>query len=152
MPGLVYSGSVDSQAFALDVDWSDEPIVDWPYDVVDDWSDAPFLDWNGEPLADWVEEPIDDCFDDLVMIESDDETFDWTFLSDNRALSDCASTLGSAFSSMGVLPLPLRDSFMEDGSAYEEPVRELAEDGSNTRRVSKSAWESESDFCIPAFF
>ncbi|KAG9682978.1 hypothetical protein KCU69_g11807, partial [Aureobasidium melanogenum] len=149
---------------ALDVDWSNEPVVDWPYDVVGDWNDEPFLDWNGEPVADWVNEPIDDCFDDLVMIEHDAETFDWTFLSRYKALSDCASTLSSASSSMEVLPLPLRDSFMEERSAYEEPIRELAESAHeepvrelaeeelNMRRVSKSAWESETDFCIPAFF
>ncbi|KAH0362832.1 hypothetical protein KCU65_g7778, partial [Aureobasidium melanogenum] len=164
MPGPKHNELADPQTFALDVKWSDEPIVDWPYDVVGDWNDAPFLDWNGEPVADWVDQPIDDCFDDLVMIENDAETFDWTVLSRNRALSDYASTVCSASSSMEILPLPLRDSFMEDCSAYEEPtrelaesaheehVRELAEDGLNMRRVSKSAWESESDFCIPAFF
>ncbi|KAG9695807.1 hypothetical protein KCU95_g7867, partial [Aureobasidium melanogenum] len=163
MPGLVYNESANPQPFALDVNWTDEPVVDWPYDVVGDWNDEPFLDWNGEPVADWVDEPIDDCFDDLVMIEHDAETFDWTILSRYRALSDRASTLSSASSSMEVLPLPLRDSFMEERSAYEEPhelvesapeepVRELAEEELNMRRVSKSAWESESDFCIPAFF
>ncbi|KAG9532249.1 hypothetical protein KCU93_g1182, partial [Aureobasidium melanogenum] len=164
MPGLIHNESTNPQAFALDIKWPDEPAVDWPYDVVGDWNDEPFLDWNGEPVADWVDESIDDCFDDLVMIEHDAETFDWTFLSRYRALSNCASTLSSASSSMEVLPLPLRDSLMEErsayeepirepaGSAHEEPVRELAEEGLNMRRVSKSAWESETDFCIPAFF
>ncbi|KAK6001876.1 hypothetical protein QM012_002366 [Aureobasidium pullulans] len=152
MAGLVYSKSVNSQAFALDVDWIDDPIVDWPHDVLGDWNDEPSLGWNVEPLADWVDEPIDDCLDDLVMIEHDDETLDWTLLSDDRALSDCVSTLSSAFSSMEVLPLPSKDSSMEDSSAYEDSVRELAEDEVKLRRVSKSAWESESDFCIPAFF
>ncbi|KAH0086802.1 hypothetical protein KCU96_g9683, partial [Aureobasidium melanogenum] len=164
MPGLIHNESTSPHSFALDVDWSNEPVVDWPYDVVGDWNDEPFLDWNGEPVADWVNEPIDDCFDDLVMIEHDAETFDWTFLSRYKALSDCASTLSSASSSMEVLPLPLRDSFMEERSAYEEPIRELAESAHeepvrelaeeelNMRRVSKSAWESETDFCIPAFF
>ncbi|KAG9952611.1 hypothetical protein KCU85_g1928, partial [Aureobasidium melanogenum] len=164
MPGLIHDEPGNSQTFALCVEWSDEPVVDWPYDVVGDWNDKPFLDWNGEPVTDWIDEPIDGCFDDLVMIERDDETFDWTILSRNRASSDCVSTLCSASSSMEVLPLPLRDSFMEECSAYEEPTceliesaheepaRELAEDGLNMRRVSKSAWESETDFCIPAFF
>lgn len=152
MPGLVYSNSANPPSFALDFNWPDEPVVDWPYDALGDWNDDPILDWNGEPIADWVDEPIDDDFEDLVMIEHDAEPYDWTFLSGHRALSNCVSTLSSAFSSMEVLPLPLRDSFMEDNPAYEEPVRELAEDESNMRRVSKSAWESESDFCIPAFF
>ncbi|KAG9590117.1 hypothetical protein KCU86_g8404, partial [Aureobasidium melanogenum] len=164
MPGLIYSEAANPHSFALDVDWSDEPVVDWPYDIVGDWNDEPSFDWNGEPVADWVDAPIDDCFDDLVMIEHDAETFDWTFLSRHRALSDCASILSSVSSSMEVLPLPLRGSFMEERSAYEEPIRELAESAYeepvrdlaeeelNMRRVSKSAWESESYFCIPAFF
>lgn len=164
MPGLMHDETANPQAFALDFEWSDETIVDWPYDIVGDWNDAPFLDWNGEPVADRVDQHIDDCFEDLVMIERDDETSDWTILSKSRTLSDCASTFCSASSSMEILPLPLRDSFMEERSAYEEstceltesayeePARELAEDEQNMRRVSKSAWESETDFCIPAFF
>lgn len=151
MPGLVHSKSVDPQAFALDVNWSDEPVVDWPYDALGHWIDDPVLDWNGKAVADWVDEPIDDL-DDLVMIEHDAEPFDWTFLSEHRALSNSGSAPSSVFSSMEVLALPLRDSFMEDKFAYEEPVRELAEYESAMCRVSKSAWESESDFCIPAFF
>lgn len=152
MPGLVYSKSTDPQAFALDVNWSDEPVVDWPYNALGNWIDDPVLDWNGKPVADWVNEPIDDDLDDLVIIEHDAEPLDWTFLCGHKALRKSGSTPSSAFSSMEVLPLPSRDSFMEDNCAYEEPVRELAEDESNMRRVSRSAWESETDFCIPAFF
>jgi chromosome condensin MukBEF ATPase and DNA-binding subunit MukB len=126
--------------------------VDWPYDVVGEWNDEPVVDWNGEFIADWVDKAVDDCFDDLVMIEHDAESYDWTFFSKDRAPDDCISVSSSRFSSMEVLPLPLRDSFMEETSAYEGPVRELAEIELAMRRVSKAAWDSESDFCIPAFF
>jgi hypothetical protein len=152
MPGLVHAVSATTQAYALGVDWTDEPVVDWPYDALGSWDDEPFLDWNGEPVVDWDDKPIDDCLDDVIVIDHDAETYDWTFLSQGGASSDYASTLSSRFSSMEVLPLPLRDSFMEETSIYEEPVRELAEHESNMRRVSKSAWDSESDFCIPVFF
>jgi hypothetical protein len=152
MPGMVYAESAIAQDYAVEVDWNDEPVVDWPYDILGDWNDDPVLDWNGEPVADWVDKAVDEYFDDLIMIEHDAETYDWTFLSKDRAPSDCISVFSSNFSSMEVLPLPLRDSFMEETSAYEGPVRELAETESNMRRVSKSAWDSESDFCIPAFF
>jgi hypothetical protein len=152
MPGLVHAVSATTQAYALGVDWTDEPVVDWPYDILGSWDDEPSLDWNGEPVASWDDDPVDDYLDDLIMIEHDAETYDWTFLSQGGASSDCASILSSRFSSMEVLPLPLRDSFMEEPSIYEEPVRELAEHELNMRRVSKLAWDSESDFCIPAFF
>jgi len=151
MLGLVHAESGTAQAYALGIDWSDESIPDWPYNILGDWNNEPLLDWNGEHVTDWID-AIDDYSDDLVMIEHDAETYDWTFLSKARALSDYVSSLSSAFSSMEVLPLPLRDSFMEESSAYEEPVRELAENESSMRRVSKSAWDSESDFLIPAFF
>lgn len=152
MAGLVHSESVTTQAYALGPGWLEDAVVDWPYDVLGDWENQPVLDWNGEPVADWNDKLIDDCFDDLVMVEHDAETYDWTFLSEAGALSDCVPALSSAFSSMEVLPLPLRDSFMEETSAYEGPVRELAENELSMRRVSKSAWDSESDFLIPAFF
>ncbi|KAI4758694.1 hypothetical protein E4T51_08288 [Aureobasidium sp. EXF-12344] len=150
--GLVHAESGTTQAYALEVDWTQEPVVDWPYDILGDWNDEPALDWNGEPAADWTGQPIDDYSDDLVMIEHDAETYDWTFLSEGRALSDYVSTLSSAFSSMEHLLLPLRDSFMEEKSAYEVPIRELAENEVKMRRVSMSAWDSESDYLIPAFF
>ncbi|KAI4813501.1 hypothetical protein E4T44_10725 [Aureobasidium sp. EXF-8845] len=152
MPGMVHAESATAQAYAVEVDWNDEPVVDWPYDILGDWNDDPVLDWNGEPVADWVDEAVDEYFDDLIMIEHDAETYDWTFLFKDRATSDCISDFSSRFSSMEVLPLPLRDSFMEEVSAYEGPVRELAETESNMCRVSRLAWDSESDFCIPAFF
>ena len=152
MAGLVHAVSATTQAYALGVDLNDEPMVDWPYDVLGDWNEQPVLDWNGDPVANWNDKLVDDCSDDLVMVEHDAEAYDWTFLSEGRALSDCISTLSSAFSSTEVLSLPLRDSFMEETSAYEGPVRELAENESSMRRVSKSAWDSESDFLIPAFF
>ncbi|KAI4722806.1 hypothetical protein E4T48_00826 [Aureobasidium sp. EXF-10727] len=152
MPGVVHNESATAQASALEVGWPDEPVVDWPYDIVGDWNNEPFLDW-GETFADWIDEPSDGYSDDLVMIEHDAETYDWTFLSSHDGTpNNCISNGSSAFSSVEVLPLPLRDSLLEDSSAYEGPARELAENGSNMRRVSKSAWESESDFCIPAFF
>jgi hypothetical protein len=152
MPGLVHSESATDQAYSLEVDWNDEPVVDWPYDIVGDWDDEPFLDWNGEHVVDSIDKAVDNHFDDLVMIEHDAETYDWTFLSQDRAPSDCTSVFSSRFSSMEVLSLPLRDSFMEEESAYEGPVRELAESELSMRRVSRLAWDSESDFCIPAFF
>ncbi|KAI4730687.1 hypothetical protein E4T49_01594 [Aureobasidium sp. EXF-10728] len=154
MPGVVHNESATAQTSAHELNWSDEPVVDWPYDIVSDWNNEPFLDW-GEPFADWVDEPSDDYSDDLVMIEHDAETYDydWTFLSSHDDTSNnCFSNRSSAFSSAEILPLPLRDSFLEDSSAYKGPTRELADNESNMRRVSKSAWESESDFCIPAFF
>lgn len=151
--GLVHAVSATTQAYALGADWLKEPVVDWPYDVLGDWNNEPALDWNGESVADWNNELVDDEHsDDIVMIEHDAGTYDWIFLSGGGALSDCISTLSSAFSSIEVLPLPLRDSFMDEASAYEEPVRELAENEPSMRRVSKSAWDSESDFLIPAFF
>jgi hypothetical protein len=152
MPGMVHAESATAQAYAVEVDWNDEPVVNWPYDILDDWNDEPVLEWNGEPVAHWIDEAVDECFDDLIMIEHDAETYDWTFLSKDRAPSDCFSVFSSRFSSMEVLPLPLRDSFMEETSAYEGPVRELAETESNMRRVSRLACDSESDFYIPAFF
>ncbi|KAH0292076.1 hypothetical protein KCU62_g2436, partial [Aureobasidium sp. EXF-3399] len=152
MTGLVHAESATTQAYALGAEWLEEPIVDLPYDIIGDWNDEPVLDWNGKLVVDWNDKPIEDYSDDLVMIEHDADTYGWTFLSEGRALSDCVSTLSSAFSSMEVLPLPLRDSFMEKLSAYEGPVRELAENEVQMRRISKSAWDSESDFLIPAFF
>jgi hypothetical protein len=152
MPGLVQTGSATDRAYALEVDWNDEPVVDWPYDIVGDWNGEPFLDWDSEPVVGWTDKAVDEYFDDLVMIEHDADTHDWTFLSKDRAPSDCTSVFSSRFSSMEVLPLPLRDSFMEETSAYEGPVRELAESELNMRRVTTLAWDSESDFCIPAFF
>lgn len=149
--GLVHAVSATTQAYALGADWLEEPDVDWPYDVLGDWNNEPALGWNGDSVADWNDKLVDD-YDNLVMIEHDAETYDWTFLSGGRALSDCISILSSAFSSIEVLPLPLRDSFTDEASAYEEPVRELAENEPSMRRVSKSAWDSESDFLIPAFF
>jgi hypothetical protein len=139
MPGMVHAESATAQAYAVEVDWNDEPVVDWPYDILGDWNDEPVLDWNGESIADWVDEAVDEYFDDLIMIEHDAETYDWTLLSKDRAPSDCISVFSSRFSSMEVLPLPLRDSFVEETSAYKEPVRELAETESNMRRVSRLA-------------
>jgi hypothetical protein len=144
MPGLIHAESTIAQTYALTLDWTDEPIVDWPYDVVGD--------WNDEPVTDWVDKAVDEYYDDLIMIEHDAETYDWTFLSKDRAPSDCISIFSSSFSSLEVLLLPLRDSFMEETSAYKGPIRELAEVELNMRRVLKAAWNSESDFCIPAFF
>lgn len=144
MTGVEHAESATTQACALGAEWLEEPIVDWPCDIVGDWNDTPVLDWNDRPIENYA--------DDLVMIEHDADTYGWTFLSEGRALSDCVSTSSSGFSSMEVLPLPLRDSFMEEASAYEGPVRELAENEVKMRRVTKSAWDSESDFLIPAFF
>jgi len=152
MTGVEHAESATTQVCALGDEWLEEPIVDWPYDIVGDWNGEPVLDWNDKPVGDWNDEPIEDYSDDLVMIEHDADTYGWTLLSEGRALSDCVSTSSSAFSSMEFLPLPLRDSFMEEISAYEGPVRELAENEVKMRRVPKSAWDSESDFLIPAFF
>ncbi|CAD0108277.1 unnamed protein product [Aureobasidium uvarum] len=153
MPGVVHNDSATVPISALEVDWSDESVEDWAYDIVGDWDNEPFVEW-GEPFVNWDDKLAENYSDDLVMIEHDAETYDWTFLSSHdRTTSDCISDGSSAFSSVEILPpLTLRDSFLEDSSAYEGPPRELADDGSNMRRVSKSAWESESDFCIPAFF
>jgi len=152
MTGVEHAESATTQAYALGAEWLEEPILDRPCDIIGDWNDAPVLDWNGKPVGDWNDKSIEDYSDDLVMIEHDADTYGWTFLSESRALSNCLSTLSSAFSSMEVLPLPLRDSFMEETSAYEGHVRELAENEVKMRRISKSAWDSESDFLIPAFF
>ncbi|KAI5246284.1 hypothetical protein E4T42_06458 [Aureobasidium subglaciale] len=128
--------------------WNVTPEVQW----LSDWNNEPFLGWDCAPVADYNCE-IADCSEDLVMVEHEAETYDWTFLSNKDAVpSSCVSIASSGFSSVEVLPLPLRDSFMEESSAYEGPARKLADDDLEMHRVVKSAWESESDFCIPAFF
>lgn len=89
-----------------------------------------------------------DLFDDLVVIEHDAETYGWTFLSsedEDFAIDD--SPLSSAFSSMEAFPLPLEDLFLDNESV----VRKLTENDVKTVGVSMSAWESDSDFRIPAF-
>lgn len=127
--------------------------MDWPYDALGNWNNEPVLDWDGKPAAEWIEDPAVGWSEEVVMIEHDAETYDWTFLSpEDEVPSNCVSMLSSASSSMEFLPLPLRDSFLDDPTAYEEPVQSIFGDGNNMRRVSKSAWETESDFCIPAFF
>ncbi|KAI5202838.1 hypothetical protein E4T39_04561 [Aureobasidium subglaciale] len=150
--GLVPTVPTATWNVSPEVQWFDEPVMDWPYDALGDWNNEPFLGWNCEPVADCNDEVVG-CSEDLVIVEHDAETCDWTFLSDKDAVpSSFISIDSSGFSSVEVLPLPLRDSFMEESSSFEGPVRKLANDDLEMHRVAKSAWESESDFCIPAFF
>ncbi|THZ60085.1 hypothetical protein D6C86_05270 [Aureobasidium pullulans] len=152
-PAVSQNDSTGGKANSSEVDWSNQPVMDWPYDALGNWNNEPVLDWDGKPAAEWIEDPAVGWSEEVVMIEHDAETYDWTFLSpEDEVPSNCVSMLSSASSSMEFLPLPLRDSFLDDPTAYEEPVQSIFGDGNNMRRVSKSAWETESDFCIPAFF
>ncbi|KAI5271950.1 hypothetical protein E4T47_04719 [Aureobasidium subglaciale] len=139
MPGLVPAEPPATWNVTPEAQWLDEPVLDWPYDVLSDWNNEPFLGWDCEPVADYNCE-IADYPEDLVMVEHDAETYDWTFLSNKDAVpSSCVSIASSRSSSVEVLPLPLRDSFMEESSAYEGPARNLADDDLEMHRVAKSA-------------
>lgn len=96
--------------------------------------------------------------DDLIVVDQDAETYGWTFLSPSGNYSPISiSSFNSAFSSMEALPLAHVDSLAgsEDGNSidmYHFHPRIMAEDDEFMVGISKSAWESETDILVPAYF
>jgi hypothetical protein len=111
--------------------WPDQHVMDWPYDPPTHLPDEVAIDWDDGLVDSWPDEMLVVEPDEWTLVEPECYTF---------------SGFGSAFSSVDFLPPPV-----EDKSAHNKYTRRLAEDDDHPRHISKSAWESDSDFCIPAF-